>query len=46
MSWDLVEACGILLSEFLIHLITLISVALEEKEVVSLGLGHYSFVLI
>lgn len=43
VRWDLVEACGILLSELLVHLVTLISVALKEKQVVTLCLGVHMF---
>lgn len=43
VRWDLVEACGILLSELLVHLVTLISVALKEKEAVTLCFGVNMF---
>lgn len=43
VRWDLVEARGILLSELLVHLVTLISVALKEKQVVTLCLGAHMF---
>lgn len=39
MRWDLVETCGILLCELLVHVVTFISVALKEKEAVTLRLG-------